>query len=118
MENAKELVLAAAAALEEKKAFDIKIIEIGELSPIADYFVIADGSNDSQVEAMTDAVKEAAMKLGITERRIDGTTGSGWVLMDYNDVVIHIFHSDSRSFYNLERVWKDGKTVTAEDLRK
>lgn len=114
--DSKKMALAVTEALEEKKANNIKIIQIGELSPITDYFVIADGSNTSQVEAMTEAVKEAMYKLSVKERQITGTTDCGWVLLDYNDIVVHVFHSENRSFYNLERVWKDGKIITKEDL--
>ena len=91
-EHAKKMALFAYEALEEKKGLDIRVIEIGEISPVADYFVIADGSSVPQVEAMTDAVQERLQQLGAFPARIEGAKNSGWVLMDYGDVIVHIFY--------------------------
>ncbi len=115
-EHAKKMALFAYEALEEKKGLDIRVIEIGEISPVADYFVIADGSSVPQVEAMTDAVQERLQQLGAFPARIEGAKNSGWVLMDYGDVIVHIFSSQDRLFYDLERVWRDGKTIEKKDL--
>ena len=115
-DRAKEIVKIAYKALDEKKAEDIKIIDISDISVIADYFVIANGTNSSQVEAMVDEVTDALAKEKIHAERIEGIRSSGWILMDYNDVVIHIFSREDRLFYDLERIWRDGKELAPESL--
>lgn len=116
MNKSAEMVQLAYKALEDKKSEDIKIIEIGDISIIADYFVIANGTNPSQVEAMVDAVTQELGKASYEAKRIEGVRNSGWVLMDYGDVVIHIFSKEDRLFYDLERIWRDGKTVAVDNL--
>lgn len=115
-DRAKEIVKIAYKALDDKKAEDIKIIDISEISVIADYFVIANGTNSSQVEAMVDEVTDVLAKNKIHAERIEGIRSSGWILMDFNDVVIHIFSREDRLFYDLERIWRDGKAVEPENL--
>ena len=83
---------------------------------IADYFVIANGTNSSQVEAMVDQVTDELAKQNIHPARVEGIRSSGWILMDFNDVVIHIFSKEDRLFYDLERIWRDGKVVEPESL--
>jgi ribosome-associated protein len=116
MDKSKEMVRLAFKALEDKKSEDIRVIEIGDISIIADYFVIANGTNPSQVEAMVGAVREELGKAGYEAKRVEGVHNSGWVLMDYGDVVIHIFSKEDRLFYDLERVWRDGKSVAVDSL--
>jgi len=114
MDNYTSLDLAKAAylALDSKKAFDIRVIEIEKISTIADYFVIADGSNASQVEAMVDEVQLVLHRdFSLEPKRVEGARNSGWILLDYGDIVIHVFSSEDRLFYDLERVWRDGKTL-------
>lgn len=94
-------------SLEDKKAEDIKILDISKISVMADYFVIATGNNKNQVQAMSDEVEEKLHKEGITPRQIEGYRNANWILMDYSDIIIHIFDQESRQFYNLERIWKD-----------
>ncbi|MDD5899784.1 MAG: ribosome silencing factor [Lachnospiraceae bacterium] len=115
-DRAKEIAKIAYKALDDKKAEDIKIIDISEISVIADYFVIANGTNSSQVEAMVDQVTEELAKIKIHPERVEGIRSSGWILMDFNDVVIHIFSREDRLFYDLERIWRDGKAVAPESL--
>lgn len=115
---AKKMALAAIDALEDKKAEDIQIIDIGQVSPLADYFIIANGTNRNQVQALADNVEELLGKLGYERRPIEGYDSANWILLDYKDVIIHIFDKDSRSFYDLERIWRDGKVVTEEDLKE
>ncbi len=115
-ENAKKMASVAYTALDDKKGYDIKVIDISEISPVADYFVIADGSNASQVEAMVDEVRDKLLQLGYEPKRIEGARNSGWILMDYGDIVVHVFSSQDRLFYDLERVWRDGQEVTKEQL--
>ncbi|MBU5472763.1 ribosome silencing factor [Roseburia sp. MSJ-14] len=116
MSNSREMVKIACHALSEKKADDIKIIDIGEISPIADYFVIASGSNANQLQAMVDTVDEELTKAGYTAKQVEGNRNSSWILMDYNDIVVHVFSKEDRLFYDLERIWTDGKKVDLEDL--
>ncbi len=103
-------------ALTEKKANDIEILDISEISTIADYFLIASGNNPNQLTAMRDQVEEELYKAGYKECRIEGSNRSTWILMDYTDIIVHIFSSEDRLFYDLERVWRDGKSISPEEL--
>lgn len=116
-ESSKKMVLAAIDALEDKKAENIQIIDISEISPLADYFVIANGSNRNQVQALADHVEEILSRLGYERRPIEGYDNANWILLDFKDVIIHIFDQESRQYYDLERIWRDGKLVTADDLK-
>ena len=116
MERSKLIVKKAYDALNDKKGEDIKIIEIGNLSTVADYFIIANGSNAPHVESLVDNVEEELLKEKIHAERIEGVKSSGWILMDYNDVVVHVFSKEDRLFYDLERIWRDGKEVDVESL--
>ena len=98
-------------ALDDKKAEDIQILDIREVSPMADYFVIANGTNVNQVHALADNVSEELAKLKVLTKQTEGYTAGNWILMDYGDIIIHIFDKESRSYYDLERIWKDGKIV-------
>lgn len=98
-------------ALEEKKAEDIQIIDISEISSIADYFIITNGSNLNQVQAISDRVCEVLAQAGLSIRATEGYQTGSWILLDYGDIIIHIFDRESREFYNLERMWKDGKVI-------
>ncbi|MBO6065006.1 MAG: ribosome silencing factor [Lachnospiraceae bacterium] len=115
--TSKDLARVACEALEEKKGGNIQVINIGEVSTIADYFVICDGANAPQVEALVDNVKEKLFKLGRSPKRVEGMRNCGWILLDYEDVVVHVFSKQDRLFYDLERVWRDGKTVSVEELQ-
>ena len=106
----------AVAALEDRKAEDVKIIDIREISPVADYFVIADGTNQNQIQAMRDACEEALYKAGLKTKQIEGNSSSTWILMDYGDIIVHLFSKEDRLFYDLERIWRDGKIVDVADL--
>ena len=116
MERAKLIVKKAYDALNDKKGEDIKIIEIGKLSTVADYFIIANGSNAPHVESLVDNVEEELLKENIHAERIEGVKSSGWILMDYNDVVVHVFSKEDRLFYDLERIWRDGKEIDVASL--
>jgi ribosome-associated protein len=113
----KKMALAAIDALEDKKAEDIQIIDIGEVSPLADYFIIANGTNRNQVQALADNVEELLGKLGYERNPIEGYETANWILLDYKDVIIHIFDKENRSFYDLERIWRDGKAISVEELK-
>lgn len=98
-------------ALEDKKAEDIQLIDISEISTIADYFVITNGTNQSQIQALADNVEEKLSANNIHPKNVEGYNSANWILMDYQDILVHIFNKESRSFYDLERMWRDGKTI-------
>ena len=104
-------------ALADKKGEDIKVIDISEVSVLADYFIIASGSNKSQIQAMIDNVDEKLGRLGYEKKQVEGYDAANWILMDYKDVIIHVFDKENRLFYDLERIWRDGKQIEAEDLK-
>ncbi|MBS6395623.1 MAG: ribosome silencing factor [Clostridiales bacterium] len=106
----------AVAALEEKKAADVRIIDISDVSVLADYFIIASGNNRNQVQAMADEVQEQLYKAGHEARQVEGYQTANWILLDYQDIIIHIFDEENRLFYDLERIWRDGSEVGKEEL--
>ncbi len=114
----KEMVRVTYEALQDKKAEDITVIDIADVSTIADYFVITNGENSHQVQALVDSVQEKMYKAGFKCRSVEGFSSANWVLLDFGDIVVHIFSRDDRRFYGLERIWRDGKVVTdIEDLK-
>lgn len=108
----------ACKALEDKKAVDIKVIDIEKVSILADYFIIASGTNRNQVQAMADNAEEILGRAGYEPRQIEGYQNANWILMDYGDLVIHIFDEENRLFYDLERIWRDGQSLSITDLDK
>ena len=114
--NAKEMVKTAVAALQDKKGEDIRVIDISGVTVIADYFIIASGSNPNQVQALVDNVEEQMHKAGYDDPRVEGYNTASWVLLDYNDVIVHVFSQDDRLFYDLERIWRDGKEIDVDSL--
>lgn len=115
-EESKLMAKLAYKALEDKKSEDIKVIEISTISILADYFIIANGNSSSQVDAMVDAVQEELAKAGFEPKRVEGVRSSGWILLDYGDIVVHIFSKEDRLFYDLERIWRDGRDISKEEL--
>ena len=111
-----ELVKKVVNALEDKKAEDITVIDIHGISSIADYFVIANGSNANQLAAMQDAVDEAMYTNGVHSKQVEGNSNSTWILMDYQDIIVHLFSKEDRLFYDLERIWKDGTVIDIKTL--
>ena len=114
--NSKEMVKTAVAALQDKKGEDIRVIDISGVTVIADYFIIASGSNPNQVQALVDNVEEQMYKAGYDDPRVEGYNTASWVLLDYNDVIVHVFSQDDRLFYDLERIWRDGKEIDVDSL--
>lgn len=114
--TSKEIAKAAIAGLEDKKADDIRVIDISEVSVMADYFIIASGKNRNQVQAMADNVEEKLHDVGTFPRQIEGYQTANWILMDFNDVIVHVFNEEDRLFYNLEKIWLDGKQIDIADL--
>ena len=111
MDQSLNMVKIAYDALDDKLAEDIKIIDIRSISVLADYFIIADGNNKNQVQAMVDNVEEQLGRAGYEPKQVEGTRGSNWILMDYGDLIIHVFDEENRLFYDLERIWRDGKVL-------
>ena len=101
----------AIQALEEKKAEDIQVIDISEISAIADYFIIANGTNRSQIQAIADNVEEKLGRAGTQFKQMEGYDTANWILIDFLDIIVHIFDRENRTFYDLERIWRDGKKV-------
>lgn len=116
VDTSKEMVKLAYEALDEKKAEDIRIIDIAGVSVLADYFVICNGSNESQVRALVDNVEEVLAKAGYELKQMEGHGLGSWVLMDFGDIIVHVFDRENRLFYDLERIWIDGKLVDVESL--
>lgn len=106
-----EMTKLAVQALEDKKAEDIRVIDISEVSVLADYFIIAGGSNSNQIQALSDSVEEKLGREGCTVRQIEGYDTANWVLLDFGDVIVHIFDKENRLLYDLERIWRDGKQI-------
>ncbi len=106
----------AIGALEDKKAEDVRVIDIGDVSVLADYFIIASGNNRTQVQAMADEVEQRLGRAGAEPRQVEGYQAGNWVLLDFGDVIIHIFDAQNRLFYDLERIWKDGTQIDPENL--
>ena len=115
--RSKEMTRLAISALEDKKAEDISIIDISEVSVLADYFLIASGSNRSQIQALTDNVEEKLGRAGYAKKPIEGYDTANWILMDYGDIIVHIFDRENRLFYDLERIWRDGKRLDLEEFK-
>lgn len=115
-DRSKKMASLAYHALEDKKAADISVIDIGSVSVLADYFIIASGENRNQVQAMADNVEEALGRAGFLPKNTEGYQNANWVLLDFGDLVVHIFDRENRLFYDLERIWRDGRRTTIEEL--
>ena len=111
-----EMAKLAYLALEDKKAEDITIIDISSISVLADYFIIANGTNSNQVLAMADNVDEELHKAGHPAKQVEGYREGNWVLLDYGDIIVHVFDRENRLFYDLERIWRDGNRISFEEL--
>ena len=112
MNTPKELALLAARALSDKKGREIQALEITDLSTLADYFVIATGGSNTQINALVDNVEKVLMEeAGEEPLHREGYRGCTWVLLDYGCIVVHVFNAEAREFYGLERLWRDGKPL-------
>lgn len=114
--NSKEMVKIAYDALNDKKAEAIKVIDITGVSVMADYFIIANGTNENQVKALVDNVQEELYKAGHEVKQVEGYRTANWVLLDYGDIIVHIFSKEDRLFYDLERIWRDGKDIEINNI--
>lgn len=100
------------STLDNKKAEDIRVIGIRDLTIIADYFVIANGTSTTHTKSLADEVEfQVKKKLGINPTRVEGHNGGNWIVLDYSEIIVHIFYKDTRDIYSLERLWADGENI-------
>jgi len=111
----RDIAMKAASILIKKKALDVVIIDISEKSSFADYFVIASGGSERQVGTLAEELEDQFAKTGLMARGVEGTSTSGWILMDYGDVIVNIFTQEQRDRYNIEKVWSDCEFIEIED---
>ena len=110
-----ELSTAVAKTLDNKKAQDIKVLKIMDLTIVTDYIVIATGSSTTQVKSLADEVEfKLKQDLGLEPTRVEGYESRNWILMDYDTVIVHIFHPEAREYYNLDKLWADGEEIEIE----
>lgn len=102
--------------ISSKLGEDIKALRVGEKTILADWFIICSAKNENHVNALAQEIDDFSSSLGMTLRRSDGIEGGRWVVLDYTDVLIHIFHPDEREFYNLERLWESGDNLLNLDM--
>lgn len=114
--NSYEQSILTAKAISSKKGLNIKLIEIGDISSLADYMVIATGTSSIHVKAIADEVEYQLDEAGISVSHIEGYRSNSWILLDYVDVIVHIFSDEAREFYDLERLWQDGKEIDISDI--
>ena len=112
--NDLEMLQIAVKTLDNKKGQDIKVIKIDDVSAIANYFVLATGTSSSQVKTLADETEQKLKEAGVLPRRTENYRGADWVVLDYIDVVVHIFYKETREFYDLERLWQDGEEIAIE----
>lgn len=115
--DAKRMAALAYDAIEDKKGESISVIDIGTVSVLADYFIIASGGNVNQVQAIADNVQEVLYQAGYHDCKVEGYQSGQWVLLDFGCVVVHVFSREDRRFYDLERIWRDGKFLDKESLQ-
>lgn len=115
MDN-KDLVSRIVTSLDKHKAENIQVIGITDLTSIGDYFVIANGSSNTQVKSLADYVEEELSQADIHPLRVEGYASASWILMDYGSVMVHVFREDTRQFYDLERLWKDGSQLDVQEF--
>lgn len=111
MKNTSSIAYYIGTAAADKKAHDIKILNIGEVSPLTDYFVICSGNSSVQVQAIADQIEDKMTEKGYEPSHKEGYASARWVLLDYGDVIVHVFHNEDREFYNLERLWADVQII-------
>lgn len=115
-EKSKEMAKLAIKALEDTKAENVRVLDISEVSVMADLFIIANGNSNKQVKALSDHVDESLGRAGYEAKDIEGYEGANWILMDYGDIIVHIFDEENRKFYDLERIWRDGQQIESSEL--
>lgn len=103
-------------ALDSKRAREIQVLDLSDISDVGDYFILATGTSSVAVKALADVAEEKAREAGISPHHIEGYQSAAWILQDYGDVLLHIFNVESRAFYSLEHLWADAKQVDITDL--
>lgn len=116
IEISKNMAKMAVEALEDRKGEDVHVIDISEISTLADYFIIASGTNINQVQALADNVQEVLGREGFDTKNVEGYESGKWILLDFGDIIVHVFDSENRLFYDLERIWRDGKLIDSTSL--
>lgn len=116
--TASEKAACAANVLDRKKADDIRVLGVSDLTILADYFIICSAPSTTQVKALADALEEEMDKQGESLLKKEGKQGLNWILMDYGDVIVHIFYQETRDFYGLERLWADAREIELDTLLK
>ena len=114
--DTKEQAHLIAKALSSKKGLDVEVIKISDVSVLADYIVIATGTSSTHVKALADEVEYQLDEAGFSVSHVEGHRGTGWILLDYIDLIVHVFDDKSREYYNLERLWADGTVVKFDDV--
>ncbi len=111
-----EIAKEAVKAIDSKKGLKINLIKVEDVSVLADYFVIATGTSSTQVKAIADEVEYRLKELGENASHIEGYRSNTWILLDYIDVIVHIFSDETREYYDLDRMWADGEVIDISDI--
>lgn len=114
--NTKEMLKSIVKILDNKKANNIQVIKIDDLTILCDYFIIADTNNVTHVKSLVDELEYELKQRNRIPNRIEKDKNSNWIVLDYQDIVVHIFHKDTRKFYNLENIWADGTSVSVDSI--
>jgi ribosome-associated protein len=114
----KEKLEKIVTTLDSKRAEDIQVIKIGDLTILGDYFVIANGTSSTHTKTLSDEVEYQLSEIGEEPRNIERDNSNNWIVLDYNDIVVHVFYKETRSFYNLENLWADGEKVDISEYLK
>lgn len=114
--ESKQLMETVVKCMDSKKAIDIKALDISKITTMADYFVICQGGSSTQIKAIADEIEEKLSEQGVKPFGREGLNTAYWILMDYSDVIVHIFSGESRSFYSIENLWSDAENVDISDL--
>ncbi|NLP26572.1 MAG: ribosome silencing factor [Clostridiales bacterium] len=112
----KEVIAKIIKTLDAKKAEDIQAIGIKDLTIIADYFIIANGTSTTHTKTLADEVEHQLTEVGVKPTRVEGYNGASWIVLDYADIIVHIFYKETRDFYKLERLWSDGEYVNVNEF--
>ncbi|WAW14275.1 ribosome silencing factor [Peptostreptococcus equinus] len=118
MQTVEEILVSIYDSIEDKLGQDTVILNIGKVSSLCDYFVISSGGSSRQVKAIADSIEDDLAELGIEPRGKEGKDTQSWILLDYGDILVHIFDEENRGFYNLEKLWKDAPYINIEEMRK
>jgi len=116
--NEQQILELVVKTLDAKKGEELKVIKIADVSSLANYFVLATGNSSTHVKSLADETEQVLKKAGVTPRRTEGYRGADWIVLDYIDVVVHVFYKETREFYDLERLWEEGESVDVQAFLK